>query len=604
MNIKEPQIASLIQDLETLIGHALESENDSRFEIDDAFEGHIKSARNLIHYRSFRKYDLRKLQKKLGNLGLSRFARAEAHVMASLLNTKLILNHLINNNEVKATKAGLSIKNGHKLLVRNTKNLLGFRSKSRRVRIMVTLPTEAADDYQLVHNMIKGGMNCARINCAHDGLETWKKIINHIKKASLALKREVKIAMDLAGPKIRTDEIVKGARVRKFTPERNEEGKVIEPAVLLLIPELEIDSPENALPVDLAWINALEIGEELSYEDTRGKRRKATVFEVGENYASAYSYDSSYIRTDQIIRSKKGETTVGELPEVEHNILLKVGDSIDIHKDGLPGEPASYNNKGELLKRAHISCQLKEVFDSIKIGDPILFDDGKIEGKVIEAHPDQFTVEVTRARLMGSKLKAEKGINFPDTKLNVSGLTEKDREDLQFVVQHADIINFSFVNSPEDVKDLLDYLKQIGASEELGLILKIETRSAYDNLIDILLEAMKVKNLGVMIARGDLAVETGWEHIGKIQKEILSICAAGHVPVIWATQVLENLAKKGLPSRSEITDAASAIKAECVMLNKGPYILDAIRLLNTMLSDLERFNYKNEALLPKLEKTL
>ena len=112
---------------------------------------------------------------------------------------------------------------------------------------------------------------------------------------------------------------------------------------------------------------------------------------------------------------------------------------------------------------------------------------------------------------------------------------------------------------------------------------------------------MKGERVGVMIARGDLAIETGWENIGQVQQEILSICGAAHVPVIWATQVLENLAKNGLPSRSEITDATTALKAECVMLNKGPYILQAIELLDTILCRMESSQHKNEPMLPKLQ---
>ena len=107
-----------------------------------------------------------------------------------------------------------------------------------------------------------------------------------------------------------------------------------------------------------------------------------------------------------------------------------------------------------------------------------------------------------------------------------------------------------------------------------------------------------------MIARGDLAVETGWDTIGKVQEEILLFCGAAHVPVVWATQVLENLAKKGLPSRSEITDATTAIQAECIMLNKGPYINKAIGLLDTILSNLEANHDKKEVMLPKLDNLL
>jgi pyruvate kinase len=95
-----------------------------------------------------------------------------------------------------------------------------------------------------------------------------------------------------------------------------------------------------------------------------------------------------------------------------------------------------------------------------------------------------------------------------------------------------------------------------------------------------------------MIARGDLAVECGWKRLAEVQEQILWLCEAAHMPVIWATQVLENLAKTGLPSRAEITDAAMAQRAECVMLNKGPGIRQAIYLLDEILRRMQEYQNK------------
>ena len=94
---------------------------------------------------------------------------------------------------------------------------------------------------------------------------------------------------------------------------------------------------------------------------------------------------------------------------------------------------------------------------------------------------------------------------------------------------------------------------------------------------------MKEKSFGVMIARGDLAVEIGFERLSEIQEEILWICEAAHVPVIWATQVLETLNKTGFATRSEMTDAAMGVMAECVMLNKGNYLVKTILALDNIL---------------------
>jgi pyruvate kinase len=131
-------------------------------------------------------------------------------------------------------------------------------------------------------------------------------------------------------------------------------------------------------------------------------------------------------------------------------------------------------------------------------------------------------------------------------------------------------------------------------------VLKIETRSGFQHLPHLLLTAMRRRRVGVMIARGDLAVECGHERLAEVQEEILWLCEAGHIPVIWATQVLDQLARTGLPSRAEISDAALGERAECVMLNKGPYIDDAVETLRDILTRMAGHHRKKSALLRPL----
>ena len=95
-----------------------------------------------------------------------------------------------------------------------------------------------------------------------------------------------------------------------------------------------------------------------------------------------------------------------------------------------------------------------------------------------------------------------------------------------------------------------------------------------------------------MIARGDLAVEAGFERLAELQEEILWLCQAAHLPVVWATQVLDSLAKEGLPTRAEVTDAAMSERAECVMLNKGPFVVEAVRTLDDILGRMESHQHK------------
>lgn len=605
MKVNEEKIRELISQIETIIEALRIEEVDAEAIITSRNPKYHKSARNLVHYNAFRKFDLRTIQKKLGNLGLTRFANSGGHIMASLLNTRHILSSLLEDRPAVSTKAGLSIKNGKRLLANHTKELLGYRSKGRRVRIMVTQPTQAAHDYQMVHDMVQHGMNCARINCAHDDPEIWGKIILNVKKAAKAFGKTVKITMDLAGPKIRTGNIVPGPKVRKFRPERDETGHIVSPALIVLVPEVNEDSEMNMIPVALKWLKKLALGDKFILTDTRNKLRKLKVVHIDDQKILVHCYETSYIGTGTIIRCVNRElenATVGELPPIEQSILLRTNDILTITKSNTLGNPALFDEDGNLVKAATISCQVPEIFERIKEGETVLFDDGKIEGRIKALFTDRFEVCITRAKEKGSKLKAEKGMNFPTTDLGISGLTAKDKVDLEFVAKHADVVNFSFVNSKEDVEELLSELKKLGVLNKLSVILKIETRFAFDNLVEILLTAMKVKYIGVMIARGDLAVETGWDTIGKVQEEILALCGAAHIPVVWATQVLESFAKKGLPSRAEITDATASLKAECVMLNKGQYINEVLQLLNKILSGMERFHEKNEAMLPKMEK--
>jgi pyruvate kinase len=210
--------------------------------------------------------------------------------------------------------------------------------------------------------------------------------------------------------------------------------------------------------------------------------------------------------------------------------------------------------------------------------------------------PAEVEVAITHANTTGLTLGADKGINMPDSTMRVPPLTAKDLEDLPFIAAHADIVGYSFVRTADDLRVLQAHLQALDRPG-LPLILKIETRRAFEHLPSLLIAVMHSAAAGVMIARGDLAVECGFEQLAEVQEEILWMAEASHMPVIWATQVLESLAKEGIPSRAEITDAAMAERAECVMLNKGPYILDAARALATILTRMQAHQRKTRVML-------
>jgi pyruvate kinase len=296
----------------------------------------------------------------------------------------------------------------------------------------------------------------------------------------------------------------------------------------------------------------------------------------------------AYISTGmkfRLVRTGVGEKLkfrVGELPSVEQPLLLHVGDTLIIDGDGRAGEPAREDADGNVLEPAHISCQQPEVFEYLSAGERISLNDGKISGIIQDRGDDHLEIEITKAKPTGSRLRAHRGMNFPQSDIRLPGLTAVDEANLEFVARHADAVNLSFVRKPVDIEMLLDELDRLGA-DNLGLVIKVETSKAFRNLPRLILTAMRRYPIAVMIARGDLAVECGWARLAALQKEILWTCDAARVPVIWATQVLEQEAKKGLPSRAEITDAAESQHANCVMLNKGPHILATIRTLDSIL---------------------
>ena len=592
----------MVEEIDSIISNAKHSEKQFKPFVDKVHPAFKKSALNLAQYRAVRRMDIRELQYKLGNLNISRLARAEAHIMSSLNDLRYILLSLLKEEDLKPKKGTISNKKALKLLHGHTKDLFGYRSEGRRVRIMVTLPSEAAYNFNMVESMVLKGMNCARINCAHDGPEQWWQMIEHVKKAAVLHKKNVKITMDLAGPKIRTGTMTEGPKVKKFRPVRDKLGKVVTPAEIEMVPINSLLTPKQ-IPVPQEWIDQVNEGDVIRLVDTRDKKRKLKVVRKQGQKITATSLNTCYIATGMklSVESYASEVMVGDMPSLEEYINLRTGDLLVIHLDGRDGHPALTDKTGAQIEPGSISCTLPEVFYFVKPGERILFDDGKIEGVIKTVKSDEFTVKVTHAGPFGAKLRADKGINLPDTDLRISGLTQKDKRDLEFVAQHADVVNFSFVNSPGDVEELLDAIGQLGALDKLGIILKIETQNSFYNLTEILLTAMRTRPVGVMIARGDLAIETGWDRMAMIQNEILALCNAAHIPVIWATQVLDNLAKRGIPSRSEITDVATSLKAECVMLNKGPFIDEAISLLDTILKGMEIYQEKNIHMLPMLE---
>ncbi|GMV96577.1 MAG: pyruvate kinase, partial [Phycisphaerae bacterium] len=584
-----PVLDKLIAALDRIRLDALAVERTFAAELERVNPACLPSARNLLHYLELRHQDLRDLQRELAGLGLSSLGRSEAHVLASL-DAVLAAMHRIAGRPLPRTEAErppVDLHEGPALLERHTDALLGPRPRSRRPRIMVTMPTEAAGNPHLVRRMIEAGMDVCRINCAHDTPIEWQRMIRHVRQAAQELERPCRVMMDLAGPKLRTGRIAATGRVLRCRPTRDMRGEIIRPARVWLTPAEKPQAPDveadAVVPVTNGLLRHVQPGDRLHVRDCRGKRREMRVIaQVGES-CWAEVPETTYLEAQMGIRlDRPGKSSIGgcigDLPLVEEPILLAVGDTLVLTRDCTPGGNARRSADGSVLRPAVIPCTLPEVFERVRPGERIFLDDGQIAGVVKRADAASMAVEITVARPGGAKLRSDRGINLPDSDLDLSGLTPKDRLDLAFAAAHADMVGLSFIRRPADIDRAAAELADRGGAG-LGLVFKIETRQAFERLPRLLLTGLRYPPVGVIVARGDLGVELGFERLAEVQEQILWLCEAAHVPVIWATQVLETLAKTGSPSRAEVTDAAMSGRAECVMLNKGPHIVEAVLFL-------------------------
>jgi len=596
--------------LESICTRALQLETRFAAELDGVHTEFHDSARNLVHYLALRHDDIRDLQEQLTSLGVSSLGRAEPHVMASIQVVQKALRSIEGAGQNEFSSDQQIFEQSRQRAEKHTRDLLGSNPGSRGIGIMVTMPGEAAHDYQLVYDLVVTGMDVARINCAHDTESAWLGMIENIRRANEQAAKNCKIVMDLAGPKLRTGQLVPGPRVLRIRPRRDAAGQVISPKRIRFIAD---DTPwpgkkVAVLPVPGQCIDYAEPGDEIRFRDTRGRKRELYVISKDKHGLILESYKRAYIAAGtkiRLIRKETGERLkfrVGELPAVDQPIILHIDDTLVLEKGDKPGEPAKTDTDGSVLKPAHVTCRPAEIFQHVMVGATVRLNDGKIEGTVESVSDDKLVVRITQAKPSGSRLRGNRSINFPDSDILCDGLTSSDVENLGFAVKYADAIGLSFVDNPGHVIALQDEIQKHPGCR-LGIILKIETEQGFHQLPEILLAAMRSYPTGIMIARGDLAVECGWVRLAEIQEEMLWLCEAAHLPVIWATQVLERETKKGRPTRAEITDAAMSQRADCVMLNKGPHILAAIRMLDDILRRMNHHQHKKTARLRKLSVT-
>lgn len=582
---------------------AMEQWNSSRLKI--CHRNYYGSVTNLLHYLALKSLDIEQIKGELSSAGLLSLEALNPHVLSSLSACIPMLTGLRSGNlGATATGEGLPvIHKGNqnvdigmarmlKRLSSNRDRLLGALQVLKSTHVMVTVGQEAKENDTLISDLVSSGATIFRINCAHGNPELWSSVIGTIKRCSQLLEKPCRILMDLAGPKLRTGKLIDGPCVVKISPKRNAFGRVIHSAHVWLSP-VGAGSPPPHISFDVIlhvngqeFLNKLEVDDTVRFHDARGKRRTFRILSKYPIFSGvgflAECSKPAYVAsgTTLYIKDKRQKSAVGfvvDVPPAEHYVRVRIGDLLTITRDCWEEADTSVG--------AHkITCSSGYLFDSVKPGEPIAFDDGKIWGTVKGTSNSEVVVKITHASPKGTKLGSEKSINIPESDIRYEGLTSKDLMDLDFVAAHADMVGISFIR---DIHDIAVLYQEIGKRKlsKLGIVLKIETTGGYEKLPHLLIEAMKYPNpLGVMIARGDLAVECGWENLADIQEQIISICSAAHVPVILATQVLESLVKNGVPSRAEVIDAANGRRASCVMLNKGKHIVRAVSTLDTILN--------------------
>ena len=606
--IKE-QAKQLIPRIAAIHTRAIALEHTFRAELEAMDSNHQSSARNLLHYLALRQVDMRQLQQDLAAIGLSSLGRAESHALSALNKVGIALYRLaqLPVPDALLTEMQVNATTGPMLLNNCSDTLLGIAAGKRTVRIMVTMSSEAATNPALICDLLEAGMDVMRINCAHDGPQAWEAMIANLRTAERHLGRSCKVHADLAGPKLRTGAIPPLTHLVKARPQRNLRGQVLQPASVRFVAKAVAPNTTNgplAVPVPDKMIQRAQIDDVLEMKDARGKWRRFTITEMQEDACVAATEQTAYIETGSRVNLKRGKHIlakgeVGLLPELIEPILLQVGDTLIVTKEDSPGAPAQRDDAGNVTQPAQIPCTLPEVFAAVEVGQAIWFDDGKIGGSVVANDGERITVSITFTGGAVAKLAPEKGINLPDTTIKVSALTAKDLIDLAFMVEWADIIGLSFVRTPADVQQLERELDRLNAKQK-SIVLKIETGQAFDNLPRLLLSCLHLSSVGIMVARGDLAVEVGFERMAEVQEEILWLCEAAHMPVIWATQVLESMAQRGAPSRAEVSDAAMSERAECVMLNKGPFIVETVRFLSGVLERMTAHQSKKSSMLRRL----
>ena len=248
------QLEGILNALDLVIAQLIAYEEKYKKPLSEVHPKYKQSAKNLIHYLALRSFDQSLLQDKLERIGMPFSSRIGNSIFYNLFHFQVIIKSLLKQEYASCPVGIITTQEAKETLYKNAEALFGKLKNQRKTGIMVTQPTEAATNTHLISSLVHLGMDCARINCAHDDKKVWKSIINNIASISSSCK----IMMDLGGPKLRTGKMKPGPKIIRIKPKKNNLGKVVEPARIWLAP-MGILPPENEktdaiIPVNKKWL--------------------------------------------------------------------------------------------------------------------------------------------------------------------------------------------------------------------------------------------------------------------------------------------------------------------------------------------------------------
>ena len=313
------------------------------------------------------------------------------------------------------------------------------------------------------------------------------------------------------------------------------------------------------------------------------------LYKAGMNVARLNMSHSDHKNAKKIIDrirklNKQVKNPVGILLDTQ-GPEIRTGDTSEV-VNLEPGQLVSFTVRDEIdVETTSIRVHYDELIQSVSVGTLISLDNGLLNFKVLKKTKNQLECKV----LDGGKLGSKRHVNLPGIRINLPSITEKDKRDIAFgLKENVDFIALSFVRDASDIEDLKKILKT--KIKKIKIISKIEDREGLSNIDDI----CKVSD-AVMVARGDLGIETDLANLPNVQRKIMSSCAKYGVNSIVATHLLESMIENPTPTRAEVTDVANAIYegADAVMLSGettiGKYPIEAVNFISRIATQTEKY---------------